>query len=256
MDQRVHRGRQRALNLSSIAHDRGPAQSGTSVVLRLPVVPTDLSLPIVVGLLAIAFTAAIVNGRSASGSRSWASLALVVCEPQPAVARDRGRPCAGALTWCAFPGSAAGSRAAAIDTVLRFPIRVGHQALADGPRGDLRAALGVQLLEDVLQVVFHRVLADAELGRDLLVAQPRRHVAQDLDLAVGEAVGIGGVIRGSVRGSVRGRPARPGLTDAGVAIEPRTSRHVSRPGVEVLRVAVVRLAEPRRGATRDGRTPR
>ena len=49
----------------------------------------------------------------------------------------------------------------------------GDEALADGSGGELGSALGVQLLEDVPQVVLDRVLADPELGGDLLVAGPR-----------------------------------------------------------------------------------
>src|SRR6476661_2328667 len=49
------------------------------------------------------------------------------------------------------------------------------ESLTKGARRDFRPTLRVELLEDVAQVVLHRVLRDPELQRDLLVASSCRH---------------------------------------------------------------------------------
>src|SRR5512135_2194292 len=70
-----------------------------------------------------------------------------------------------------------------------------HQSLADGARSQLRPTLRVQLLEDVAEMELRGVLADPQASRDLLVSQPQRHELEHLDLAVGEAVRLGGGCR-------------------------------------------------------------
>src|SRR5258706_234551 len=64
---------------------------------------------------------------------------------------------------------------------------------ASGPRERVEGADEVptrgdrELLEDVLQVVLHRVLADEEGARDLRVSHPLEHAADDLRLPPGDS---------------------------------------------------------------------
>jgi len=62
------------------------------------------------------------------------------------------------------------------------------QAFADGASGQFGAVLGVQLLDDVLQMELDRVLTDAEFGRDLTVSLAVGDEPQDLRLAIGQTL--------------------------------------------------------------------
>src|ERR1035437_4195395 len=66
--------------------------------------------------------------------------------------------------------------------------RVRHQTLTNCASGQLSSILGVQLLDDVLEVELDRVLADAKLGRDLAVSLADGHKLEDLQLAIGQTL--------------------------------------------------------------------
>jgi len=80
-----------------------------------------------------------------------------------------------------------------------------------GARGD------IQLGEDVLQVAGDRVLADRQLRRDLAVAAAGGDQAQDLELALAEAVAIGAVSRRKQQRFDPGEVARRTERGEGVA---------------------------------------
>ena len=69
--------------------------------------------------------------------------------------------------------SGPGRRSLRVERVLRAAARVATSVRLSR----------VQLLEDVAEVVLRRVLADPELGRDLLVAPSGRDQAEDVELA-------------------------------------------------------------------------
>src|SRR5262245_23453613 len=62
-----------------------------------------------------------------------------------------------------------------------------QQAMVDGEECQLEAVRGPHLVEDVAQVVLHRLLAQGELLGDLLVAEAGHHGRRDLQLPGGEA---------------------------------------------------------------------
>src|SRR5438093_292934 len=62
------------------------------------------------------------------------------------------------------------------------------QAFADRVKRGLRAVDDADLLVDVADMVPHRLLADPQPVRDLLVSKPAGHQLEDLDLARGHAV--------------------------------------------------------------------
>ena len=66
----------------------------------------------------------------------------------------------------------------------------GDQTVPDRARGEFRATARVELLEDVAEMELDGVLADPELGRDLLVAQAARHEREDIELALGQPIRI------------------------------------------------------------------
>src|SRR5436309_13511909 len=78
------------------------------------------------------------------------------------------------------------------------------QAFADRVKRGLRAVDDADLLVDVADMVPHRLLADPQPVRDLLVSKPAGHQLEDLDLARGHAV----------RRLVLGTHARRDLDDA------------------------------------------
>ena len=61
----------------------------------------------------------------------------------------------------------------------------GHDAALQGGGDGLGAALDVELVEDVAHVGFHRVLGEAKLVRDALVAGTGDEQAEHLALALG-----------------------------------------------------------------------
>ena len=59
-------------------------------------------------------------------------------------------------------------------------------------RGHGLAALAhTELLIDVLQVIFDRVIGNVQLGRDFLALEPLRDELEDVELAIGQARGVG-----------------------------------------------------------------
>src|SRR5690606_30058742 len=65
----------------------------------------------------------------------------------------------------------------------------GHQAAAQGANHRLGAAVGVELVEDAVDVKLHGVLADRQQAGDALVGQAGRQMAEHLLLAGGELPG-------------------------------------------------------------------
>src|SRR4051812_7681593 len=65
----------------------------------------------------------------------------------------------------------------------------GDEADARGVEGGLGAALHAQLGEDAAHVALHRLLADAQRGRDLLIGFALRQQPQHVRLAVGQRLG-------------------------------------------------------------------
>jgi len=57
-----------------------------------------------------------------------------------------------------------------------------QQSLAEGKGGGLDPVFQVELLENVLEVVFDRVLGDVQGGGDVLVGLPLGNEAKDLFL--------------------------------------------------------------------------
>src|SRR6266496_920117 len=109
------------------------------------------------------------------------------CHPRPGgrrptpSGRDRGPndPGHSACAWLCVTASAPASEGARGLSVA------GDEALPDGAGGQLRAAFGMELPENVLQVEFGGVLADPQPRSNLLVPQTGRDQSQDLQLSLG-----------------------------------------------------------------------
>ena len=84
----------------------------------------------------------------------------------------------GSLWWCRF--TRVGSASGLGEFVRRFQQTAVH-CHGDG----FRAVLGVHFLQDLFEVVFHRVLGHHQPVADFLVGETCCQVAQDLNLAFG-----------------------------------------------------------------------
>ena len=58
---------------------------------------------------------------------------------------------------------------------------------------ELRAARGIELLENPVEVRFHRMLAQGKLGRDLLIRTALAHILDNLFLSGGDAIYLAGL---------------------------------------------------------------
>ena len=67
-----------------------------------------------------------------------------------------------------------------LEQTIRRPLKP-HQSAVICDGDDFRAAENVQLREDVVQVPFHRGLADEEVRADFLVALAMREGSADLE---------------------------------------------------------------------------
>jgi hypothetical protein len=65
-------------------------------------------------------------------------------------------------------------------------LRLVDQAMVDGVEREFEAVGNAELVEDVVQMIFHRLLADEELFADFLVAETLGHELHDFFFAIAE----------------------------------------------------------------------